>query len=355
MAGGGDVDMGNGYPNGGMNGGLAQYMDEEEEGRTVNLFLEAISRIEELEKMKSALDDRESKLKANLRVKYDEERATTKIASDLLFEKESLRDELIRLKDAREKLIDELQVLKSVDEEMSAFNNLNEQFNENLRKHLALIEEKQTKIYTLKPIITGTHVACEADFAGKDKAEMHRHLQQVIKDNINHVNEEIKKTCDEHFIRSTEEWNALATTEKTSKAKIRTLKNKIKAKQTGKGKGSKDDDETSESSFSSKKSGQKRTASSDNDFVCEACHKSFNDQESFAYHCFRGCSQLEDLLRDRGEDVTLDCRECGETITSFMSFHDHLKRKHGYGSPEDAKAGNKKSSLGSSSVSKRRK
>ena len=338
--------------NGDQENALGDFLDDGED-RTVTLFLEAISRIEELEKMKSALDDRESKLRANLRVKYDEEKLANKTASDLLFEKEGLRDELIRLKDRREKLIDELQVLKSVDEEMSAFNNLNEQFNENLKKHLAAIEEKQARIYTLKPIITGTHVACEADFAGKNKIDMQKYLQEVLKDNIKKINDEIQRTCDEHFIKSNEDWKALTDLEKTTKAKIRTLKNKIKERQRARGsaKGSRDDE--SEASFSSKRSSTKRPAASDEDFTCEACASTFPDQERFAYHCFRGCSQLEDLLRDRGEDVTMDCRECGHTITSFMSFHDHLKTKHGYEPSEESKS--PKAGRGYSSGNKKRR
>jgi hypothetical protein len=310
-------------------------LGEGEEDRTINLFLETIARVEELEKMKAALDDRESKLRANLRVKYDEEKSTTKVASDLLFEKESLRDELIRLKDGREKLIDELQVLKSVDEEMSAFNNLNEQFNESLRKHLASIEEKQARIYTLKPIITGTHVACEADFSGDDKIDLHKHLQEVLRANIKNINVEIKKICEINFIKTNDEWRELNDLEKKTKNNIRLLKNKIKERQRAKAGGSKKDDDESETSFSSKKRGSKRV--SDEDFTCEACAATFPDQERFAYHCFRGCSQLEDLLRYRGQDVTMDCAECGDKITSFMSFHDHLKTKHGYGSPEEKK------------------
>jgi len=336
------------YLNGGLNG-ISDGVDVGDEDRDAVLFLEAISRIEQLEEMKNALDDRESKLKANLRARHEEEKVAIKVSSELLVEKECLKDELIRLKDAREKLIDELQVLKSVDEEMSAFNHLNEQFNENLKNHLKLIEEKQAKIYTLKPIITGTHVAVEANLTGKEAViELQKSIQTVIQSNIDKIKTDIRRVCDDNHIHTTEDWNSLVQEEKTVKQRIRQLKAKIKDRQKGKAR----DDQSEDSASSSKR---KRGAADDDFLECEGCGQSFptEDQERYAYHCFRGCSKLEDYLKSLGREVSIGCRECGETITSFMSFHDHMKNKHGYDSPEDPKGS--RSNLSRSGSKKRSK
>lgn len=376
---------GNGYRNGSggtvTDGGLLTDEDNAEN----ELFLEVVRRVETLEKLKNGLDERECQLKSDLKGKYEEERSAMKVSSDLLIEKECLRDELIRLKDAREKLIDELQVLKSVDEEMSSFNRINESFNENLRKHLQQLEEKQARIYTLKPIITGTQQACEVDFADRDRGQLHQALVDVLKGNVDQTESVIRAACQEHGIHTTAQHNDLLAEEKGIKQRIRALKNKIKEKQrrdtslsaitTGDQRGSKrrkdldetgSDDETGSVASSSQSraklqapagSSRKRRRSGadpDPDHVCEACHKQCDDAEAFAYHCFRGCSLLEDYMKERGREITVSCPECDKDITSFVQFTEHLKKQHGWESPEDSKKSGSASASGSKKRATRR-
>lgn len=351
-------------------------MLDDEDNQELEMFLEVVRRVEMLEKLKNGLDEREQELKSILKSKYDDEKVAMKESSEMLVEKEGLRDELIRLKDAREKLIDELQVLKSVDEEMSSFNRVNESFNENLRKHLQLLEEKQAKIYTLKPIITGTHVATDADFAVRDRVQIHEALRDILQANIKQTDEQIQIVCQENGIRTTADHNDMLQQERGIKARIRTLKSKIRDKQkeiekkrkrqasgdhqeeAGQGDGASEDDDRGSirSSFSRSKllapsSSKKRSNRSDADQMeCEACLKKYDDIEAFAYHCFRGCALLEDYMKDRGREISVQCQECDEQIGSFVGFTNHLKNIHGWQSPEDP---NKKSSQSASGSKKR--
>ena len=348
-----------------LNGNGSEVLDggilDDDDNAENELFMEVVRRVETLEKLKNGLDDREQQLKQMLKGKNDDEKASMKESAEMLVEKEGLRDELIRLKDAREKLIDELQVLKSVDEEMSSFNRVNESFNENLRRHLQCLEEKQAKIYTLKPIITGTQVAVAADFADKDRNQIHAALIQVLKANVKQTEDQIRAVAEEFGLHTTAEHNDMLQLERATKAHIRTLKNKIKEKQREKtsrkrkdqSDASEDDDTGSVVSKSSSRSkllapsSSKRKARHDDpDLVCEACQKQCDDIEAFAYHCFRGCSLLEDWMKEKGREISVNCQECDESIGSFVGFTDHLKKVHGWESPEDP---NKKSSQGSSS------
>ena len=145
------MDMDKPYANG--NGGDCE--EEDQDDGVTQLFIAAIDHIMELEKRKAVVDEEEARVKAALKEKHEEEKSAIQESGELLAQKESLRDKLISLKESREKLIDELNLFKSIDEEMKGFNKVNEKFNHALRNHLALIEEKQSKIYTLKPVITG--------------------------------------------------------------------------------------------------------------------------------------------------------------------------------------------------------
>jgi hypothetical protein len=359
---------GNGQP---IDGG---YLDDDDNQEN-EMFLEVVRRVEMLEKLKNGLDERETQLKNQLKSKYEDEKVAMKESSEMLVEKEGLRDELIRLKDAREKLIDELQVLKSVDEEMSSFNRVNESFNDALRRHLQLLEEKQAKIYTLKPIITGTHVSCDVDFASRDRVQIHEALVEVLKANIKQTEDQIQQVCIENGIRTTADHNDMLQQERAIKSRIRQLKAKIKDKQrevekrkrqsSGDRNDQSDDNEDDRSSvrsssFSragkllapSSSQGRKRSAGkADEQMECEACHKQYDDVEAFAYHCFRGCSLLEDYMKDKGREISVQCQECDESIGSFVGFTNHLKNVHGWQSPEDP---TKKTASSSQSGSKKR-
>ena len=331
----GDADfMDTSYQNGGLNGEPDLGSDEEAEDEVSKIFMAAIQHIMDLEKRKASIDDEESKIKAILKEKHDADRNEIKVSGELLAEKESLRDKLISLKETREKLIDELHLFKTIDDEMQGFNRVNEHFNDNLRKHLALIEEKQAKIYTLKPVITGVHVGSECNFSQDERGLLNSGLIQALTGNLGRLDMELKKTCEENNIKTTEEWIKLQGDERAAKKRIASLKLKLseltraKNKKAGKKVSLPDDEEEA-----SRGGRGKRTLSKgdedETEYKCEGCHAGFSEHFKFAYHSFRGCSKLEDLMHDMGKDVSVDCPECSSECMSYLGYQDHMRDEHG--------------------------
>lgn len=317
-----DTTTGSGLQQNGLNGdgdydrdGDGPDSGDEKEDDVSKLFMQAIQFIMQLETRKASVDDEESKVKATLKEKHEADRNEIKISGELLSEKEALRDKLMSLKETREKLIDELHLFKTIDDEMQGFNRVNESFNDNLRKHLALIEDKQAKIYTLKPVITGVHVSSDCNFARDERSGLHAALIQALKDNAARLESELRKTCEENHMKTTEEWTKLQSDERAAKKRIQALKQKLnelnraKNKKAGKKPPSStpssaadiNDDDDDSSTRGSR--GKRSVAKADDGWSCEGCNTSFpsDGHFKFAYHCFRGCSKLEDLMHDVGK------------------------------------------------------
>ena len=180
----------NGLSNGKLTGRVDQdgtiILDEEDEEEE-KFYQAAVQHIIELERRRELVDSKEGELRAQLKGIHEREREAMKSSSDFLGEKESLRDELISLKEKKERLIDETDILVQVDSEMRAFSKLNEGFNETLNKHLSNLNERQAKIYTIKPMISGKDVEINCDLSVSGAKAMNESIIAAIKLNTTRV------------------------------------------------------------------------------------------------------------------------------------------------------------------------
>lgn len=151
----------------------------------------------------------------------------------------------------------------------------------------------------------------DCSFSRNERNLLNQGIINAINRAMVKVDEEIRKVCTENQIHKVEEWSKLIADEKAVLQRIKTLKLRIKDKQkekarrearsrasaSGLGADEDDDDEDGSRSRGSKRGTFKGGSP---DMTCDGCNASYTDHEKFAYHCFRGCSRLEDLLRDLG-------------------------------------------------------
>lgn len=326
-----------------VNGLLNGVDDDDEEDQFYVLVME---RILELEKRKERIDAEERQLREVLKEKHGIEEASKKAASDHLLVKETLRDELVRLKVREGRLIEESECLMAVDREMRAFADMNARFNENLRRHLNALNEKQADIYTIKPTIQGQDVEVQNNLAREDFRPMNEAIIAAVHKNMDRVRSDIAKTCEEFFIKRNEEVDNLNRREQDAKANIRELKAKLKELRKAKNKPpawkqpeepkrsrskrslDEDDADSVYSTASRRKSGRAEPRS----WHCEGCYERFDNHDRFADHIFRACEEIDRVLTDKEveeDDKLLDCPYCSQSFNSYTSISAHKISAHG--------------------------
>ncbi|KAI1303673.1 hypothetical protein HDE_02100 [Halotydeus destructor] len=330
-----------------------------EESEDDDVFMEAVDRILELERRKKQVDVEEQNLRAELKERHEREKEAMKESSELLGFKEKLRDDLISMKEKRERLIDEYEVLGQVDTEMKNVANLTHNFNDTLEKHIKYLDDKQAKIYTLKPTIQGNSVEIDCDIYHTNRDEVDKIILDAVQLNMNNVKEELEKNCDEYFIKRQSELTEMRREEqalekelKQHKANLRILEKPAKQSTTSgtvkagpaswkKGsayeettsykKASKTPDDDEVSVASSRRSAVGRPKKT-KEFTCEACSTSFVDHDKYTYHVFRECSYYDEMLERNGLsilDKTVECHQCKEKMSSYADMVDHVKQGHG--------------------------
>lgn len=206
--------------------GIAE-LDEAEE---LSFFDEIIEKIRLIENTKLKISDEENALRAIIRAKHDEERDAIQQCRDLLQLKEELRTDIIRLNDQNERMADQMDTVKALEGEIRALNGVCDEMHTSTEAFSLILAEKQSRIMTLKPQITGQEICIGTDIEGLDTSydqtliQLHSNVQKKLET----VMGEIEKITSVHDLHSSDELLPLAEEEKTLRKQIRDLKRQLK-------------------------------------------------------------------------------------------------------------------------------
>ena len=203
---------------------------ELDEADELSFFEEIIEKIKLIENAKLKISEEETALRQVIRAKNDEERDAIQQCRDLLQLKEELRTDIIRLNDQNERMSDQMDTVKALEGEIKSLNTICDDMHQSTAAFSSVLSEKQSRIMTLKPQITGHEISIGTDIEGLDVSQdqLMTQLHSTVQRKLEAVIGEIEKVTSVHDLHSSEELLPLAEEEKNLKKQIRDLKRQLK-------------------------------------------------------------------------------------------------------------------------------